>query len=195
MILSDKDIKALLDIKALVLKGMNDETIRENGVDLRISNEVAQHVFNNQVLDITSKADLAKEYRVTKVKKCVLLLPLNSYLLSTKEYVKMPKNVMGFVEVRSTFARHGLLLPPTINDAGFEGNVTIEVFNTCNYSISVPVGTRFIHIIFAKTLTSSTGYGGKYHKQHGLTTPRLDTKDTKTKTNVDIAQEIIGRYF
>lgn len=41
MILSDKDIKALLDIKALVLKGMNDETIRENGVDLRISNDDA----------------------------------------------------------------------------------------------------------------------------------------------------------
>ena len=58
-------------------------------------------------------------------------------LLSTLEHVTLPDDLVGMVELRSTWARHGLSMPPTIIDAGFSGTVTLEVINNAPYKIGI----------------------------------------------------------
>jgi dCTP deaminase len=89
---------------------------------------------------------------------------------TTAEYVRMPRDLMAFVQLRSTWARKGIMLPPTVVDAGFEGNITLEI--AVFGSQRLPVGERFAHLIFAKLCSPSEPYAGKYQGQQGITGAR-----------------------
>lgn len=88
----------------------------------------------------------------------------------TRETVTMPNDLMAFVELRSTWARKGLILPPTVIDAGFHGQITLEIASFAD--IGLPIGERFAHVIFAKLSTPSVPYNGRYQGQTGITGPR-----------------------
>lgn len=91
----------------------------------------------------------------------------------TRETITMPNDLMGFVQLRSTWARKGFIVPPTVIDAGFHGTVTLEIakFGEPGY---VPLGQRFAHVIFAKLSTPSKPYDGKYQGQSGIVGARND---------------------
>ncbi len=103
----------------------------------------------------------------------MVLEPNEQVLLSTIEYLGLPNNIMGFVELRSTWARHGLSMPPTIIDAGFHGTITLEVVNNAPYKILLRSEQRFAHIIFAETSSSvKKPYSGTYMEQSGIKLPK-----------------------
>lgn len=90
------------------------------------------------------------------------------YLGCTREVIELPDDLMAFVELRSSWARQGFFLPPTIVDAGFKGNLTLEML--CYFlSPDQAVGKRFAHLIFAKTSGPCEPYTGKYTGQRGIT--------------------------
>lgn len=89
----------------------------------------------------------------------------------TREVVTMPNDLCAFVHLRSTWARHGYIIPPTMIDAGFRGSITLEIAKFGKFS-NLPVGERFAHIIFAKLSTPSAPYNGKYQDQSGITHAR-----------------------
>jgi len=168
MILSDQDIKREIQSDRLMIYPLSEDTIRENGVDLRIGNKFG--VFNNGgTIDTHSKG--VSHVRVYEGNK--FTIGENEHvLIHTKEKIKMPDNVVGFINLRSTYARYGLVLPPTVVDAGFEGELTIEVVGS-----SVPViiypNDRFVHLVFMYTNTPvKNTYGGKYQGQSGVTPSR-----------------------
>ena len=91
-------------------------------------------------------------------------------LARTREFITMPNDLMAFVQLRSTWARHGLILPPTVVDAGFQGTITLEV---ASFGENVlPIGERFAHLIFAKLTSPSEPYRGKYQGQVEITGAR-----------------------
>jgi len=101
-----------------------------------------------------------------------IINPYEHVLLTTDEYIKLPNDVMAFVNLRSSFARLGLLIPPTIVDAGFEGQLTIELVGS-SFPVKLKRGTRFLHLIFARTLTPvEYPYNSKYQGQKGVTLAR-----------------------
>lgn len=91
----------------------------------------------------------------------------------TREVVQMPCDLMAFVQLRSTWARRGFLLPGTVIDAGFMGSITLEIISFCE-DHNVPVGQRFAHLIFAKLASPSEPYAGKYQGQSGITLAKED---------------------
>ncbi|MCL5430340.1 MAG: dCTP deaminase [Candidatus Marsarchaeota archaeon] len=176
MILSDFDLKNYISAKRLVITPFKELSIRENGVDFHLDNEYARHVQHDEsfVLDPSDETHIKKSYVVTKDAKEIIIGPKEQMLMSTYEYMKMPDDLMGFVEIRSSWARHGLSMPPTIIDAGFEGNVTLEVINNSPYKIKLRPMQRFAHIIFSKTSsTVSATYSGAYNGQRGVKLPKV----------------------
>ena len=176
MILSDVDILNMVRTKRLVIKPFLREIVRENGIDCRLTDEIAHHrnLGDDFVLDPMKKEHVGITYTITKGRKGMIIEPHEQVLLSTHEYIEMPDDVAGFVELRSTWARHGLSMPPTIIDAGFRGTITLEVVNNAPYSIMLRARQRFAHIIFEK-LDSKTGsaYSGFYSGQRGIKLPQL----------------------
>ncbi len=176
MILSDFDLSNAIKGRRLIVKPFHKESIRENGLDLRLDNEMARHkeFDSDYILDPTKEEHVKGSYSVQKKLKEIVINGNEQVLLSTYEYLGMPDDLMGFVELRSTWARHGLSLPPTIIDAGFQGNITLEVINKAPYKIKLRPGQRFAHIIFAKTTSRvSNAYSGKYNGQRGVRLPKV----------------------
>jgi len=173
MILSDFDLLAYIKSKRLVIEPFDNTIIRENGVDLRIGNQVARLVPRDEVLDTANAdADLSKFYAIESGSSFIIH-PNEKVLLTTLEYVELPADIMAFVELRSSFARLGLIMPPTIIDAGFKGNITLEIQGSA-FPVKVYAGQRFAHIIFAKTLNPvEKPYEGRYQGQRGVTLPKL----------------------
>lgn len=95
------------------------------------------------------------------------------YLGCTRESIELPDDLMAFVEIRSSWARKGFFLPPTIVDAGFKGNLTIEMLFFGGDDPQQPVGERFAHLIFAKTTGPCEPYRGVYSGQTGITQSKL----------------------
>jgi dCTP deaminase len=176
MILSDFDLESLIKEKRLVIKPFKKDIIRENGLDLRLSNEIAKHIKRPAgfVLDPSNPKHVNNEYVSEKNSRELIIESGSQVLLSTIENVKLPENLIGFVELRSTWARHGLIMPPTIIDAGFAGNITLEVFNAASSGILLRPGTRFAHVIFATTLNRVRNpYKGTYLNQKGIKFPKV----------------------
>lgn len=172
MILGDRDLRYYIDKGLIRVEPFDPEIVRENGIDLRIGSQIARLRRTSQLLDVRSVRDLEEYYEVEDGSSFVIY-PGERVLLSTLEYIKLPDDLMGFVELRSTYARLGLSLPPTIVDAGFEGNITLEVLGS-SFPVKLYSGDRFAHVIFAKTLSPvEKPYSGRYQKQRGVTLPRF----------------------
>lgn len=176
MILSDYDIKNMIKGKRLIIKPLSPDTIRQNGVDLRLADEIARHNSFDayKVIDPSNNKQIKGIYKIEKKVKEMVIASHEQVLLSTKEYTSIPKDVAGFVELRSTWARHGLSMPPTIIDAGFNGTITLEVINNSPYKLLLKPGQRFAHVVFIKTdNAASNGYKGHYSNQRGIRLPKV----------------------
>jgi dCTP deaminase len=82
----------------------------------------------------------------------------------TMEVIKLSNTQIGFCNLRSTWARRGLIIPPTIVDPGFGGKLVIEVFNAGDGPIVIPANERFLHLVIA-LCTGAKSYNGQYQGQ------------------------------
>ncbi len=170
MILSDFDLRNYISGKRLVIEPLFEDTIRENGVDLRLGSQIARLRSSKHIFDTRAVVDYERFYAMDEGAD-FLLKADEKVLVTTLERVKLPSDLMGFVQLRSSFARTGLLLPPTIIDAGFDGNITIEVRGT-SFPVRLYTGQRFAHIVFSKLTTPlEKPYSGKYQGQIGVKLP------------------------
>lgn len=176
MILSDYDLANALRHKRIVIKPLSKESIRENGIDFRLSDEIARHSKQNKnfILDPENEDHVKHSYFIERNAKRLVIGANEQVLLSTIEHIELPDDIMGFVEIRSTWARHGISLPPTIIDAGFKGTVTLEAINNAPYAIALKPKQRFAHVIFMKTNNRvMNSYNGRYLGQNGIKLPKV----------------------
>jgi dCTP deaminase len=175
VILSDRDIAWYMEKGLLRIDSAAPETIRENGVDLRLGDEFCRFNPNAPELDTRGSFDRETYYKCHRVgPEGFRVNPHEHVLATTLETVCLPDDLVGLVNVRSTFARLGLYIPPTVIDAGFCGQVTIEIIGSA-YPVRLYPGQRFLHVVLVKTTSPvARPYRGKYQGQRGVTPPRLD---------------------
>ncbi|MEM0456708.1 MAG: dCTP deaminase [Nitrososphaerota archaeon] len=168
-ILSDLDLLNYIRSGRLLIEPFEESTVRENGVDLRIGGAVARMKNIGRPLD--TRSDDVEEFYTIEQGSSFIINPKEHVLLHTKEYIRLPVDLMGFVNLRSSYARVGLSIPPTIIDANFEGQLTIELVGG-DFPVKLYENDRFIHVVFAK-LTSPVErpYRGKYQGQRGIRLP------------------------
>ena len=176
MILGDRDLKYYLEKGWIKIVPYSEEIVRENGIDLRIGAQFARLKKTERVFETGEKIE---DFYETINLNEIIIYPHEHLLMTTHEYLELPNDVMAFVNLRSTYARLGLSIPPTIVDAGFKGELTIEVIGS-EFPVKIESGQRFLHLIFAKTLTPvENPYNGKYQKQENVTLPKLEIRKKK----------------
>jgi len=173
LILARSDLIKCIESGEIVIEPFDEDIVRENGVDLRIGDEAAVLINNPDPLDPEDleQVDLRQYYKVVKIDNELILQPYMKILVTTLEYIKVPTYIAGLVELRSTFARLGLSIPPTIIDAGFEGQITLEVHGGA-FPVVLRKGLKFAHVVFMKLTTNTEPYRGRYFRQRGVTLPR-----------------------
>ena len=152
MVLTGHDVGWYIERQRLVIRPITADQMQQNGIDLRLAETVVQIGMPGPALCFTHG---------------------QSHLGHTEEYLELPDDLMAFVQLRSTWARRGLLLPPTVVDAGFKGDLTLEIF--CGGpDLAIPVGERFIHLVFLRLTGPAEPYNGKYQFQQGVTLAKPD---------------------
>ncbi|MDE1855695.1 MAG: dCTP deaminase [Candidatus Micrarchaeota archaeon] len=175
MILSDFDLMNMIKSKRLIVDPFAESIVRENGIDFRLADEIGRHKHMQEgfVMEPTDKDTIESAFEIERGVKEIIVGGKEQVLLSTNEFISMPDDVVGFVELRSTWARHGLSMPPTIIDAGFKGTITLEVINNAPYKIRLKPMSRFAHIVFIKaTSRVENAYQGGYNSQRGVRLPK-----------------------
>lgn len=145
----------------------NNNQIQPASLDIRLGNTFAivEDTHNN----IITMSDEIKYKTITTDK--YILMPGQFVLATTMEYFKLPNNITAFVEGRSSLGRMGLFIQNAgWVDPGFEGEITLELFNANRCAIELQVGRRVGQMVFA-TMTDAPRnvYNGKYQGQRGAT--------------------------
>jgi len=169
MILSDFDLWNYIRSGRLKIEPFTEDIVRENGLDLRIGGQIARFTRNNKTFD-TRSSDPSDFYYFEEGQSFTIKQG-EHVLLHTKEYLSLPKDLMGFVNLRSSYARIGLMIPPTIIDANFEGELTIELVGG-DFPVKLYEGDRFLHVVFARLSSIvERPYMGRYQGQRGVRLP------------------------
>ena len=113
MALSHQSIKGLL---GTVIKNYSEESVRENGYDLRICGEKALKLRGNAFLP-----EKPSEYEEVEFGDHMELEPLNTYLFESCEELEMPNDLIALMTLRSTLARNGIVAPPHRDRRGLQG--------------------------------------------------------------------------
>ena len=101
-------------------------------------------------------------------------LPGGCYLLgATREYFRMPSDVLGVVFGKSTLLRSGIHTPISIVEPGWEGHLVIEIANNHRAGVLVYANMGVAQVIFFRTdRVPRDVYNGKYQGQMGVTIAR-----------------------
>jgi dCTP deaminase len=171
IILSDKTIRSLLSKGRLGISPLEDTQIQSASVDIRLGNSFSVIDENISTL-ITMKSPV--KYHNTR-SSGYRLYPKEFVLASTMEYIHMPDNLTAFVEGRSPIGRLGLFIQNAgWVDPGFEGEITLELYNAGRHVIKLEPGRRIGQLVFAKLDRKARNpYRGKYQGQRSATGSRI----------------------
>ncbi|UXD21140.1 deoxycytidine triphosphate deaminase [Ignicoccus pacificus DSM 13166] len=177
MILSDRGIKAYIQRGLMKIEPFDESLLSENGVDLRIGCEYARFKRINKVLDVTSEEDIEEYYERGDLCKegGLVIKPYEHVLLHTLEVVRIPYDLVALVNLKSTLARLGLYIPPTVVDAGFEGQIVIEVIGS-SFPVKLKAGIPFVHFILVRLdspVERDYSVRGHYQGQRGIKLPKI----------------------
>ena len=171
MILSDETLRKMLADKSIVVDPIEAYQIQPASIDLRLGRHFLK-IDENTLESLTLDSELPYE----KSEKVEIIIPPHSFLLATTvEFIRIPANVTAFVEGRSSIGRIGLFIQNAgWVDPGFEGNITLELFNANRLPLRLASGRRICQIVFAfMDQATRTPYKGKYQGQRGTVGSRI----------------------
>lgn len=171
MILSDKTIKKMMEEGTLVISLVDENQIQPASVDVRLG-DTFSIVEDSSTGIITLDSPI--QYKTIKT-DTYILLPGQFVLATTMEYFKLPDNLTAFVEGRSSLGRMGLFIQNAgWVDPGFQGEITLELFNANRCAIELKAGRRVGQLVFAEMDDVALNpYRGKYQGQRGATGSRV----------------------
>ena len=178
MILNDKQIKRLAEEQEMISPFVGESVSRgishglnSFGYDLRCGSEFK--IFTNIKGATADPKNFSEDNFITVKNEDSILIPPNSFALaSSLEYFKMPRNVTGLVTAKSTYARCGLGVPPTVLEGGWNVVLVLEFSNHTSNSIRLYANSGAAQILFFQGDPPEVSYAdrkGKYQGQTGIT--------------------------
>lgn len=181
MLLSDRDIRAAVDAKRVVLEPYDPDMVQPSSIDVRLDRYF--RVFENHRYPHIDPAEDQRD--LTRLVEPVgsepfVLHPGEFVLASTYEIVTLGDDVAARLEGKSSLGRLGLLTHSTAGfiDPGFSGHVTLELSNVATLPIKLWPGMKIGQLCFfalsspAEEPYGSGRYDSRYQDQRGPTPSR-----------------------
>jgi dCTP deaminase len=181
MILSDQTIREELASGRIGIDPLEEGCIQPSSVDLHVDRFF--RVFRNhslRAIDVKEDQEELTELVEIREDDVLMLHPGEFVLGATVERVRLPSDLVGRLEGKSSLGRLGLLIHSTAGfvDAGWDGFLTLELSNVANLPITVYPGMKIGQISFLRMTTpaeipyGSSVLGSKYQHQRGPTPSR-----------------------
>ncbi|MCG7338915.1 dCTP deaminase [Staphylococcus sp. ACRSN] len=178
MILSDTDIKQYLQQEKIKITPFHENHIEPASIDLTLG----KHYLFPQSSQESSQ-NILEPFHYKEIQAHEITIPAKSFVLATtNEYIELNNQLAAFVEGRSSIGRAGLFIQNAgWVDPGFQGNITLELYNANNFDLTIQENLRICQVVIAKTQSPSTKpYKGKYQGQ-ATTTGSMSFKDKEAK--------------
>lgn len=202
MILSDREIiRRILNNEIIVTPLINPKIqIGSSSIDLRLGTQfkiikITKHAYFNpgkDIEEITREVLNYTENIHVAPMEPFILHPKEFVLASTLEYIKLPLNLAGRLEGRSTWGRVGLQIHSTAGfvDPGFEGTLAFELYNAGKIPLPLFAGIRVAQISFYECSNAMIPYNKKIEAKYSKSTEIVDALFFK-----DTEYQIIQRYI
>lgn len=156
----DKTLRKLISKGKIIITGLEDEDIQPASIDIRISNDFLR--MSNLKANIEGEdVDIEQDIYIGKGKPVhyesysvsnndwFCINPGEFVLASARSYLKMPTDIVAFIQGKYSVGRQGLLVQNTgIVDPGYEGKITLELVNITKSKIYIKPGQNVAQIIF-----------------------------------------------
>jgi dCTP deaminase len=185
LILSDKDFKAEV-VEHNIVEPFIIDNLQPCSLDLTLGDKLLiptsgrEYTVHEEVKTFEVAVD---DYK---------LQPNDFVLASTAEWVNIPAHLVGEITGRSSIARMGLEVHLTAGwiDAGFKGNITLEIVNNSDNVIQLKEGARIAQLVLYKLSSPvEQEYNGKYQNSKGVVANKSEeviVKNTKIENNVSV---------
>ena len=189
-VLSDGDIRRELEREdGLRITPLLDENIQPASVDLTLGDQFAEmdpwygdtHGYIDPAWIKANRAKLRgiPSAAPSRIHGGFMLQPNRLVLATTRERVKIPNNLVGRVEGKSSLGRIGLFIHVTAGyiDPGFVGQITLELYSVAQHPIILRPGMPFCQlslIVMSSPALRPYGHkelGSTYQDQVGVTGP------------------------
>ncbi len=107
------------------------------------------------------REDIPSEFKLTKLHyvpfgEAFILQPRSFVLGTTLEWIRLQKDLAGYVVGRSSWGRHGLIIATATGvHPGFTGCLTLELTNVGEIPITIKPGTRICQLFLHKVESTS----------------------------------------
>lgn len=169
---------ALGDDTSVVIDRDGDEIdYQPASVDLHLGPFMKREQSHGGVVDVTDP-DTYPAYTESYTEDKFTLDSKEFVLATTQERVELDRDVVGFLWGRSSVGRLGVFVHNAgLIDPGYEGELTLELFNASNSPVALPVGMSIVQMtVHTLDDDSLRAYGekeSKYQQQNGVTPSRL----------------------
>ncbi|MBO0997493.1 dCTP deaminase [Bacillus sp. SD075] len=173
MILSGKSIKRKIQSKEILIYPVEPFQFQPASLDLRLG---GHFLLIDEYKCTQLSTETSAKYReiVMDDGQSIHIPPLSFLLATTKERIKLPGNITAFVEGRSSVGRLGLFIQNAgWVDPGFEGNITLELFNANRIPVQLTIGRRICQLVFSEVDQQAELYNGKYLGQKNATSSKI----------------------
>ena len=167
MILADTSIKEYIEKGDLRVEPLDEHSIQPASIDCRLGSTFL--ITDEKRMDAITLNDniIYREFKGS----FITIAPRSFLLATTAEYIKLPDYLTAFVEGRSSIGRIGLFIENAgWVDPGFEGRITLELYNANSLPIELEAGRRICQLVFCKMdQPAQNPYSGKYQGQRTTT--------------------------
>lgn len=181
MILSDTEIEFFARRYEMIVpfqeslanKGVISHGPSSYGYDIRLGDTFVSYGRGDKLVD---PLNVRPEDTVTTTASEYVIGPKEFVLAYGMEYIRLPRDVTGLVMDKSTYARCGITLQNTVLEAGWEGEITLEITNHLDRPVMLRAGQGVAQLLFFRGEPCAVSYAdrhGKYQRQRGVTLPRV----------------------
>jgi dCTP deaminase len=172
MILNDYRIQQLSIADNLIVP-YDKERLQPHSIDLTLGNQLLIPSSKTSSGVIYNEED--NVWIEERSDETIAIPPFAFVLAHTFETLTIPNNLVGIVQGKSTIGRRGLQIECAgLIDAGFSGQITLELFNMAPYIIKLKVGMPICQVKFFEGESAAlVDYRqvGHYCGQRGATPP------------------------
>lgn len=151
------------------------EDVKENGIDLRIGKIETISTKEDDFIGAVDDEKILPKTRIVETAElndtstdeniiCYEIKPRTQYLVTIDRPIHIPHGYIQIYKPRSTLTRCGILLLSSIGDDGFQGYLTMGLYNLNDIPVFLGKNERIIQAVTIMNDGTATEYDGSYQK-------------------------------
>jgi len=169
MILTRDVILREISSGRLVIDPLRPEQVGPGSVDLHLGDEIRVMEGGPEQIELTDTADYRTVTRLERLDRPYVLRPGETIHGITRERIRLPPDVAGWLEGRSRYARLGLMIHVTSGfiAPGVDSRQVLEMSNVAGRPLVIHAGVPLCQVVLQRCEGEAV-YAGRFRVQDSL---------------------------